>query len=345
MRFLRVSLALLLGFALSSAVFGLEAKEGLVRLVVNESNGRLSLYRLVDVAKSRYVALFYDQDPRTSFATLSIDGHLVRLGDDSDYRVSASRTDTGVRIEFRSAVCVVRELLDFARSEGSTLADGLRVTFELENVSDRDERLGLRYLLDTCLAEKSGIHFATDQRARITQETSIAPSSPDTWIETPGDKASFMVQLAGPGIDRPDQVILANWKRLSDAPWGFDVNPQRDFTLMPYSIDDSAMALYYEPALVSRGGVRRLSFVMGSFNGKGYPKAGASGDTEAIFGSTVLGASAPDKTTALETDMVAARDLIGRIDRALASGTPISADELAAWQKILDRLEERKKGY
>ena len=30
---------------------------------------------------------------------------------------------------------------------------------------------------------------------------------------------------------------------------------------------------------------------------------------------------------------------------AVAEGGTISPDELAAWNKILDRLEERKKGY
>jgi hypothetical protein len=338
-----LAFALIMGF--SAEAYGLEAKEGLVRLVVNESNARISLYRLVDIAKNRYEALFYDQDPRTSFATLSIDGRYVRLGDASEYRFVVSRTDTGVRIEYRSSSCLVIELLDFVRSEGSTLADGLRVSFELENISTRDSRLGLRYLIDTYLAEKSGIHFVTAQRPRVSRETAITPSSPETWIETPGDRANFMLQFAGPGIDRPDLVLLANWKRLSDAPWGLDVNPQRDFSQMPYSINDSAIALYWEPELVAQGGTRRIGFVMGSFNAKGYPSAGSSSETEAIFGSTVLGATAPDKATAMATDMVATRDLIIRIDRALASGIPISSDEIAAWQKILDRLEEREKGY
>ena len=47
----------------------------------------------------------------------------------------------------------------------------------------------------------------------------------------------------------------------------------------------------------------------------------------------------------MAADLVSVRDLITRIDRALATGSALSDDELATWRKILDRLEERKKGY
>jgi hypothetical protein len=332
-------------FAASVTAFALEVKEGLVRLVVDESTARISLYRLIDVAKGRYEALIFDQDPRTSFATLSVDGRLYKLGDSFDFRVSVARTDTGVRIEFRSSSFVVRQIVDFARSDGSALADGVRVTFALENISEREASLGLRYLVDTWLGEKSGLHFLTDKRPRIVTETSIAKTDPDSWVESPGEKAAFMIQFDGAGMDRPDRVLLSNWKRLSEASWGFDANPQRNFTLIPYSINDSAAALYWEPVSVARGGTRSLTFAMGSFNEKGYPADDGKTPTEAIFAATVLGQAPPDAATSMAADLVAARDLISRIDRALADGGTISADELAAWKKILDRLEERKKGY
>jgi hypothetical protein len=342
----RVLGALVLLLAFSAASFALEAKEGLVKIVVNDLTARVSVYRLIDIAKNRYEPLIFDQDPRTSFVTLNADGRQFKLGDASEYRSSSSRSDTGVRIEFRSSSLVIRQILDFAKSEGSALADGLRVSFEIENISEREASVGLRYLIDTWLGEKSGSHFATDRRPRIVEETAILPGAEDSWVSSPGDRASFMVQFAGPGIDRPDRVVLANWKRLSDSPWSFDVNSQRNFTLVPYSINDSAIALFWEPAAIPRGGQRKLSFAMGSLNEKGYPStAGAMTPTEEIFASTVLGSTPPDPATAMAVDLVAVRDLVSRIDRALAAGGTISDEELAAWRKILDRLEERKKGY
>lgn len=341
----RILIAAGLLLVASLGLDALEAKEGLVKLVVSESTARISIYRLFDIAKGRYEPFIFDQDPRTSFLTLSADERLYKLGDASEFRIAVARTDTGVRIEFRSASFVVRQLLDFAKSEGSALADGLRITLEIENVSEHEASLGLRYLIDTWLGEKSGIHFITDKRPRISQETAILPTSDDSWVETPGDRASFMISLSGPGVDRPDRAILANWKRLSDAPWAFDVNPQRNFTLVPYSINDSAIALFWEPVPVASGGTRRVTFTMGNFNDRGYPAANAKTSTDAIFASTVLGAGAPDEATSMAADLVAVRDLITRIDMAVAEGGTISPDEITAWTKILDRLEERKKGY
>lgn len=341
----RLSAAAAFLLACIAGLSALEAREGLVKVIVNETTARISLYKLVDVAKGRYEALIFDQDPRTTVLTLSADGRLAKLGDSSEYRINVARTDTGVRIEFRSSSFVIRQLLDFAKSEGSALADGLRVGLEIENISEREASLGLRYLIDTWLGEKSGFHFLTDKRPRVSEETAILPDAEDSWVGSPGEKAAFMVQFSGPGIDRPDKVVLSNWKRLSDATWGFDVNAQRNFTLVPYSINDSAIALYWEPSPVPRGGTMRVSFAMGSLNEKGYPAASAKTATDSIFASTVLGAAAPDAATSLAGDLVAVRDLISRIDRAVAEGGTISDDELAAWRKILDKLEVRKKGY
>jgi len=343
------SAAAIAAFAALVGVFAapapaLEAREGLVKIVVNETSGRFAIYRLVDVAKGKYEPFLFDQDVRTSFATLSLDGRQAKLGDASDFRLVASRTDTGALLEFRSSSCVVHESIDFAKSEGAALADGVRVGFELENVSERDSTIGLRFIADTFLAEKSGIHFATDKAPRVAAETAITPDSGVSWISTPGERATLMIQLSGAATDRPDRVMLANWKRLSDATWSIDANPQRNFTLVPYSINDSAVALFWEPITVPRGGTRRVSFVMGAFNEKGYPAGTAQTPTDRIFEATVLAAGAADAATALAADLVSVRDLISSIDRAIAQGGA-RPEEIAAWNRILDRLEERKKGY
>jgi hypothetical protein len=331
--------------ALPLGAIALEAKEGLVKLVASESTGRISVYRLIDVAKGKYEPLIFDQDPRTSLVTLSADGRQAKLGDSSEYRFQVSRTDGGIRIEYRSASCVVRETYDFAKSAGQALADGVRVGFEMENVSERESMLGLRVLIDTWLGEKSGTHFRTAKLPRIGSETALSSTGGDTWVASPGERASFMVQFSGDGIDGPDEVLLSNWKRIADAPWGYDANPQRNFTLVPYSINDSAIALYWEPKAVSRGGTRKASFFMGSLNEAGYRAPDGKTKTEEIFAATVLAPGTPDASTSLAADLVAVRDLVSRIDRAIAAGGAISDDELAAWKKILERLEERKKGY
>jgi hypothetical protein len=97
---------------------------------------------------------------------------------------------------------------------------------------------------------------------------------------------------------------------------------------------------------VKRGDARYIAVIMGAFNPKGYPLQSVVPDATAVlFASTVLSDPKAEPAAAMSSDLVAVRDLLSRIDFSLSSGKPPSPEELAAWQKILDRLEERKKGY
>jgi hypothetical protein len=340
-----ISVLALAALALSAAA-SLEVKQGLVKLVIDETSARVSLYRLIDIAKGRYEPLLFDQDPRTSYAALSFDGKIYKLGDSADYRFQISQTETGARVEFRSSSCVVDEDVSFIASEGSTLADGVEIRYSLENVSQQDASVGLKLLLDTWLGEKGGAPFRTDRRPKVEGELSLDPRSPDAWISTPGDRADLMIELSGPLATRPDAVVLANWKRLNDAPWTIDAVPDRSFTVLPYSVHDSAVALFWEPILVAKGEKRAIVAVLGNFNEKGYPaSSGAADSTAALFSKSVLAADSGSKEAALQGDLLTVRDLISAIDLALSSGKELSADQVATWRKILDSLEERRKSY
>jgi len=342
----RLFLAALFSLTLLGGAFALELREGLVKIVVDESIARFSLYRLVDVAKDRYEPLYFDQDVRTSAVTLSFDGRQYKLGDSADFRQTFARIDGGLAITFQSAFAKVTESLLFARSAESSLADGLRVTITVENVSQRDASIGIRWLVDTSLAEKSGIHFRTPGKERLAAETLFEGTSFEDWVSTPGEVANFMVQFVGQGLDRPDRVHFANWKRLNDAPWAIDASSARNFTLLPYSVNDSALAMYWQPRTVIRGGTLSLTTALGSFSEKGYPPATADSGTSALFSKTVLAdKTGGDVQSLVAADLLSVRDLLSRIDLALSGTAAASPDEIASWKKILDLLEERKKGY
>ena len=57
-----------------------------------------------------------------------------------------------------------------------------------------------------------------------------------------------------------------------------------------------------------------------------------------------MAAAPASPADALAQDLLVVRDLIAKIDQAIASGK-LSPEEIAAWQQILDRLEARMKGY
>lgn len=330
---------LILACALGSSVFALEVRDGRMRLVVDERSGRFALYYLADVTKNRYVPLLYDQETRTTYPTLLVDQKPYKLGDAPEFRTTVSKDASGgVAIEYRSSFCVVRQSLSFSTSTGASLSDGIIISMTIENVSQKDGSFGLRYLLDTWLGEKAGTHFIAASGAVLNTEVLYGADSAEPWLKSPGDAgASLQVSFSAPAT-RPDRVIAANWKRLNDAPWTIEPNPARSFTLLPYSVNDSAMALYYDPVVVRPGASRTLALVLGNENAG--PQRAASAQPQPSAGAV------PDNAPFdMMADLIAVRSVIDAIDTALSSGSALGTEEQAGLEATLKRLEARKVAY
>lgn len=334
-----VALVALVAGGLASA---LELKNGRVKLVVDDRSGRFAVYYLADVAKNRYVSLLYDQETRTTYPTVFVDQVAYKLGEAAEFRsIAVKKEGEGVVVEYRSSFCVVRETFSFVSSDGSSIADGLSIAFSIENVSGRDQSVGLRLLLDTWLGEKSGRHFESQAAGALATETALSGDYADAWILCPGDaEASAQIMLGGLAT-KPDRAVAANWKRINDAAWSFDVNTSRAFTLLPYSINDSAVALYYEPVTLRAGAARDVVVVIGNENKAGY------GQRKAAAAPAVVVPMPPADSGPLDlmADIVATRSVLDAVNAALASGSTLSPEELAALEATLQRLEARASGY
>jgi hypothetical protein len=333
------------------AVFGLDIKDGRMRLVIDERTGRFAVYYLENAIKNRYVPLLYDQETRTTYGTLQVDQKTYKLGESQDFRVSTVREPSGgVRIEYKSSTCVVKQSISIISSPGSSTKDTVTMRFTVENISGKDATIGLRYLLDTWLGEKQPAHFAANSVGLAATELSLSGDYEDTWIRSPGvssvpsedDSAIFQVSFDGPAT-KPDRVVAANWKRLNDAAWSLDVNASRNFTLLPYSINDSALALFYEPVMVRPGSERVIELVFGAptegFNDK-KPR-------ESKVGSIPQLADVPSATAPLDemTDLVAVRSVLEAINAALSGKVDLGDDAMQNLRSTLDRLEARKAKY
>lgn len=272
----------LLFFALASilpiAAGALEVKEGRVKLVLHETTGRFSLYYLADLKRERYEALFVDQDPRTSFLSLLVDDRSLRLGDTSSFRYRAEKTDSGARFVFESSSVSLTQTFTFIRTANAALADGIRMDIDVMNRAERETSIGIRLLIDTMLGEKNRDHFSTDRRS-LASETVLKPiEEGDRWWFSKNDSAGLMGSLSFPADPIPDSVHFANWKRLNDAAWKVDAKPGRNFNLLPYSMDDSAVCYYYEPVRLARGAERRVSVSLAAADTAGFSTTSADVD-------------------------------------------------------------------
>jgi hypothetical protein len=337
-------LVALLGALIVSSLAALDIREGRVRVVIDDRSGRMALYYLDDPARSRYTALLYDQESSTTYPTLMIDQRTYKLGESPEFRTNVSRQPTGALVEYRSSFCVVKFTLKPIAASGSGAADSLAITVQIENISERDYSTGLRYLFDTWLGERSSKHLSIPTLGSVSGEMALSGVYADDWLESPGDAVSLVVLLDRPAT-KPDKILFGNWKRINDTPWSFDVNPSRAFTLLPYSINDSAIALFYEPQPLRRGATRKIDLFLGTNTVKSMLPAKS---TDAGWFS-IDSSTRPGESTAIPlavmTDLILARKLLKDLNDLLAAGLDPSPADLAAFEETLRRLEDRKSNY
>jgi hypothetical protein len=347
-------------FICLSSLAALEVKDGLMKVVLFEDSGRFGVYYLSDVAKGTYVPLLFDRDPRTSSLNLLVDGKLYRMGESADFRIGFRRNGTGADFIFKSSFCTLTQNFSFVKSAGASLSDGVAVTITFENASEKDEYAGLRLILDTYLGEGGTSHFSSNLRQRVTGETRLDARSKDEWIASVEEgKTGLAVPLSTADAVRPDAIVLANWSRLDSAAWDFEYNQTRNFTLQPYSINDSAIAMDWDATVIQRAKSRSVAFILSGFKGgvpgayeKGALQAAASDSSaSAASGKPFVAPSGSAQATgqgtlaSVQTDYMVVDDLLKRLNAALQPDASLSTADIDAMRKVLEELKAKKAQY
>ncbi len=344
---LAASLGALLYSAASAGA--LELQDGRLRLLLHEGSGRFSLYLRSAGEDGKDLALLAADDPRTSSTTLFVENRMYRLGDSPEFRGKAAKSTEGLSFFWESGR--LRATMSF--SPISSRPDGERnavlVRLRLRNLTQSTLSVGARLLLDTWLGEDGAAHFVTNRGQEIGRETSVpAAGALHYWTslrERKGESVGLECLVAGGQITRPDRVVFANWKRLSDTVWMYDTTGSRNFSHAPYSINDSAVSLYYDPRPLAPASEREVAVVLGEYDPAGYvsflvaaTKADATG---ADSGSGASGEGDAALRGVIERGLQDLDVLIREIDARLASDTEPAADDLRALEKTLDDLTRK----
>lgn len=325
-----------------------EASEGRIKLVIHEATGRFSLYYLEDVRRNSYVPLFLAQDPRTTVLSILSENRVFRMGEGSEFRQNVEQTVSGALLTWKSAQLEVSQEFIFHKSSDSTLSDGLILRIAVKNSSEQPQSVGIRYLFDTYLGERSNTHFTLPDGREIKSELELRPPMPRFLVSPRDSQTGLQIMLSGDGLIAPDRVIIANWKRLNDSSWSYDTSTARNFNLLPYSINDSAVSIYYNPITLKPGESRIVNIVLGNTSPEGFtftddrPETGLS----TLYTSAHAAPTAVDSPeVAVRKDLIAITDLINQIEKKIQSGTSISEDELTVYRQILNELKRRKSSY
>ena len=242
-------------FIVSLSLSASEINDGYLRLILNERTGSFSLSFLFDPAAMRYEALFNASAPSASFLSVSVDGRIYRLGESRTFRTGYERSDGNPALVFESSFLKVREIFSPVKTANSPVINGVRITINVENTGTQRLSVGLRLLIDTYLGEGLGkVPFITNSQI-ITNETLIEGTSGERFWLSRGERVALMGSILSPfnNSKPPDYVHIANWKRLNDVPWKLRYYEGRSFNNIPYSIGDSAVCYYYEPAALESG--------------------------------------------------------------------------------------------
>jgi hypothetical protein len=230
--------------------------DGNIRLSLNEKKGSISLYYMTDSNSKRYEPLFYSKEPKSSYISVILDGKVHRLDQSGYFRTRTENIDGNPVIVYESYAVIVRVIFTPVRTVNSSEINGVNITVVMQNKGDRSISAGLRFLIDTHLGEgRNSIPISTNNQS-IAKETIIEGSSGETYWISKDSNLSLMGSIVNP-FDKsskiPDYIHIANWRRLNNASWKLKFSNNRSFTIFPYSIRDSAVCYYYEPAVLEAG--------------------------------------------------------------------------------------------
>jgi hypothetical protein len=141
--------------------------------------------------------------------------------------------------------------------------------------------VGLRILHDTFLGEKSSSHFVLSDGTLLEHEAAYdSVALPAAWISRAEASSSEVSQgeaseiedgegyclrgvLEGRLLTTPSRIVFANYRSLYQQPVQYKIMDNKRFHNLPYSRNDSAVALYYGPELLEPAEEVQFSTILG----------------------------------------------------------------------------------
>lgn len=346
-RLLWAGLMLLAGL---QAAQSLEITRGKIKLTVFERTGAFTVSYTDDIANSAFKPLFVSDDPTTSRTFVLVDEKSVILGSDPDFQLLTETSSTGVRMTWTGKNLRIIQALDFISSAQSPLVDGIQIKFTLQGYkTEQTVRTALKFLLDTNLGEKKDHFYLTTGEKIISESQFDAQNLPEAWISSLNQDSGGAGLLggvySGEGL-KPSRLIFSNWRRLKESAWNFQVSNGRDFNLLPYSYNDSALQYVYDPIVLEPGQTKDIIIQIGAKSAGTWVGArlgSANTYSDLLDGTRKM--STQDLKDLMQKDKQSLEELLKKINASLDSGTTISDSDLAILQAVITELEQRKKAY
>ncbi len=329
-----------------TSVWALESRSGQIKLVLEENKGTFAVYRIGQSSEPD-VSLFVDEDTRTSSVSLLIDNRIYRMGQNSSFQQNAELTEQGARYLWENPSFEIILDFSFISSTGGSYSDGVKMILSVENKSEQRHNVGVKFLFDTYLGEEDSAHFLLPDNGDIKKEIEYSGSFPGWWRSgASSSDASLQVMMNSRGTTPPERVVFANWKRLNENSWFYESRANRNFNLLPYSINDSAVAHYYEIKSLESDKIRKVNIYMGLSGNIGFQEMTETQSASAAEPVVPVDTEDPyNLIQAIQVDITQVNKILGQIETALENTEDISDEELAAFISSVEELNERQSRY
>ncbi|MFB3880294.1 MAG: hypothetical protein ACE149_03475 [Armatimonadota bacterium] len=228
-------------------------------------------------ADDNKVLIYGAREPWTSYTTVIVDGVPYLFGGPSERRAGHGAAATGVATKphvsgdsvettARAGEIGIAQTLSFARSPTTRVKDTALITYQVTNHGAEPAAVGLRIVLDTMLGANDGAPLRAGGRAISSATQLTGKELPDYWQAFDSLAEPAVISqgtLRAPGLTPPDRLEMVDWGTLADSPWEFSFPTGADFTRKGEESQDTAVALYWNPAPLAPGKSRIYATMYG----------------------------------------------------------------------------------
>lgn len=210
--------------------------------------------------------LFFDEPP-SSYVAVYTNGDVFIYGDNTgEFIKRPMPANRGIESIWKNDLLMVTARVELVKRADTGHEDGILVTYTVENRYEYAADVGLEVLFDTYLGEKRLQHFELPGGGTLEYETIFEKEKlPEYWysVDPETSPACLMGVLKGGLVTLPDKLIFANYRALLNERFGYKVSRKKRFNLLPYSRNDSAVALLFEPVSIESGETLTFTLLLG----------------------------------------------------------------------------------
>jgi hypothetical protein len=194
-----------------------------------------------------------------------MDDRLLRFGFFGRREVPLRQSGNGLECGTDMDGILVSQSWHLVEGLTSGAEDNIRFEFTAENRSDRERIVGFRFLLDTMNGPLDSAPFFVPNLGMIDREGPL-PEVPEFVFvldELMEPYNPYQIVFRHPGLSAPDRVVLVNPERITPSVWMLEEFGDSFQYGGKLGLTDTAVALYWDEAVLKPGEVRTGSFEIG----------------------------------------------------------------------------------